>query len=255
MANCILVKTGGGQEIKGNASPNQVLRGVTFMSSKSNELQTGTIVTRLGPDYYTTGWVGQDGDSVLYSLPTGYYSTGYASAPLSNFGDAVAGAVLGGMTFTSSTGFKQKGTMPRYGTIVANIKPGSTYTIPSGFHEYGTVSAYLDNLSFTNNNSTMSGGNSGSITVKEDGIYIVTICGIIVDTGRNNLNDVPVIKVNNVNKSSAWTGSCSNNEGNSAWGYARATIFCLKLKTSDTISWSASRHYGCTHSILKINSI
>ena len=43
MANCLLLKTGGGQEIKGSATPNDVLEDVTFMSSNSDEVQTGTI--------------------------------------------------------------------------------------------------------------------------------------------------------------------------------------------------------------------
>lgn len=48
MANCILLKTGGGQEIKGNATPRDVLSGVTFMSSTSDKLQGGAIDKYIG---------------------------------------------------------------------------------------------------------------------------------------------------------------------------------------------------------------
>ena len=173
---------------------------------------------------------------------------------MNNFGNASANNVLETKIFTSKAGLNVTGTMRDRGTVTTSIKAGSSYTIPQGYHSgSGKITAYLDNLSFTNNGSSMSGGQSGSITVKEDGVYVITICGILVDTGGNDLNNVPVVKVNNVSKSSAWTGSCSNNEGSHAYGYARATIFCLQLKKTDTITWSASRHYGCTKSILKIN--
>lgn len=110
MANCILIKNGG-QEIKGSATPNDVLEDVTFMSSNSDKVQTGTIIamsslvpTR-GNIWLEPSW------GICYPIMKGYYNgAGSVYSSLNNFGNASVDDVLKGKTFTSAAGFKKSGT-------------------------------------------------------------------------------------------------------------------------------------------------
>lgn len=90
-----------------------VLAGKTFYA-KDKTLKTGTMVDRGLAQY---GGVGSSGDYIaINALPEGYYhSDGNSWAPearalKSKFGNAQAGQVLSGYTFTSAAGLRVTGT-------------------------------------------------------------------------------------------------------------------------------------------------
>lgn len=57
--------------------------------------------------------------------------------PKTSFGNAAAANVLSGVTFTSSVGLNQTGTMTNRGSVACTISPGKdakSYTVPAGYH-------------------------------------------------------------------------------------------------------------------------
>ncbi len=101
----------------------------------------------------------------------------------------------------------------------------------------------------TDNGSTISGTNSGTITVKANGLYLIVITGVLAATTANSLGNVPTITVNGTSNSPFVTSHISDSESSgssTAYAYTRTSVFYLELKTTDTITYTATRHYGCS---------
>ena len=59
-------------------------------------------------------------------------------------GDAAAGDVLSGKTFSNAQGVGISGTMPNRGAVSQTVSAGQSYTIPEGYHNgLGVISALM----------------------------------------------------------------------------------------------------------------
>lgn len=116
-----------------------VLEGYTAITKDSNdEPIAGTMknVSAIDP----AKSIGYTSNNVYLRMTNGAHiqnaSSGYpeVSVALSEFGDAGAGNVLSGKTFTSSAGLKVSGTMTNQGAKTTSLNCGGSYTIPAGYH-------------------------------------------------------------------------------------------------------------------------
>lgn len=122
---------------KGNATASQVLDGRTFTNSSSVGIE-GTM-----PNRDNLNW---SSSNTTYSVPAGYYSGGTldsrpsynAGVSATKKGNATAGNVLSGKTFTSTAGVNLTGTMPNRGTLNWSSS-NTTKTVSAGYYSGGTL--------------------------------------------------------------------------------------------------------------------
>ena len=120
----------------GDSTPGKVLEGNTFTSS-SGINQTGTLTNNGNTTQSATASFDSTNNRIQMTIPAnGYYNTSsklYSAG--TNFGDATAGKVLTGNTFTSNSGLKINGTMPSYSSHTSS-SDFTTSTFKSGIGGY-----------------------------------------------------------------------------------------------------------------------
>ena len=217
------------QGASGDATPDQVLSGVTF--SNSSGPQTGTM-----PNNSTTTSNGnvpgingsytsiptRDGSCLQYGVdtrgtarinicpPAGYYQGNggsYVSAPASSFGNATSAHVLSGETFTSSAGLAVTGTMVNHGGYTAAVMP----------------------TPWVRDNGTT---------------YIRFPMGAYLTSANNGLNLPEIIIADNLYSSSEYSsyGESQYNAGYQA-GYAAGQSKSYRGSTSGTVTYSIGHHH------------
>lgn len=161
-----IVRSGGGTDISdANATKAQVLKGRTFYSNQSDDIQTGTMVNHGA----ITNSVSVGG---TYTGSTGYYSSITVTGPIFNESTGNAGDVLSGKKFYSNTGEVISGTMANKGAVTINVNEtgGAGYysSISINKTSLGTATAghVLSTVTFTNSAGKTQNGtmiNQGSI--------------------------------------------------------------------------------------------
>ena len=174
----------GGTTLDGTAVPSDVLKGATFLSLNSEELQTGTLELSgtatagnvlSGYTFYNTdaktlqtGTMVNLGTSNIAISPTQYYQvSGYFEKlrVTVNMNGLTASPteVLSGRTFYGNQeNSLLTGTMTNVGAVSVTISAGSSYTVPSGYHNGGgTVTAVSRSPTFTKLGMWTSDNSSG----------------------------------------------------------------------------------------------
>ncbi len=163
MANCLIIRKG--TQIEGTATPSQVLKGKTFQSENSDDLQTGTMINYGAYEQYVA-------QGYKCPIPEGYHNGKGVITAVANTGNASESQVLSGATFYSDSYLKKTGTMTNQGAVSTSVSAGSSYTIPSGYHNgSGTVTNPC-----TNNFTIIS--NQGTVPVVNGATYAVMVCGV-----------------------------------------------------------------------------
>ena len=144
-------------ESSGDAAAGDVLTGKTFSNATAAgvagampnngavNISPGSSDQTIAAGYHNgSGIVAGDGDLVAANIKSGMQLFGVTGTVIESAGDAAAGDVLAGKTFSNNTAAGVSGTMPNNGTV--NITPGTTdQTIAAGYHDgSGTVAGDAD---------------------------------------------------------------------------------------------------------------
>lgn len=173
MANCLIIRKG--TQIEGTATPSQVLKGVTFQSTKSDDLQTGTMINN-GNILITIS------PGETYTVTEGYHSGDGRVIATANSGNATTAQVLSGYTFYGNSATKQTGAMANRGAVSSSLSAGSSYTIPSGYHN---GSGKVTNPC-TNNFTIIP--NQGSVSIVNGATYAVMVCAVFDSNYTSSLS-------------------------------------------------------------------
>ncbi len=130
------------------AGAGQILNGYTAWVNGSKVTGTMKSYTSGSTAITTSGRWGFDTTygPWVYIPANGYYATAHwLNIPWAtikgSLGDAAAGNVLSGKTFTSTNGVKITGSMPNRGTLNWNPSSSTTYTVPAGYYSGGTLNS------------------------------------------------------------------------------------------------------------------
>ena len=178
------------KQATGNATVADVLKGKTFSNSSAVGL-TGTMPSYTSGSTAVTasGKWGFDTTNGpwLYAPNNAYYGTGHwFNIPWAtirgSLGDAAAGNVLSGKTFTSTNGIKIGGSMPNRGALNWSGS-NTTYSVPAGYYSGGTLDsrpsynagvAAADNRANANSTNYKTGYNAGVNATKNNIKLIIT---------------------------------------------------------------------------------
>ncbi len=236
----------------GTAVASDVLSGKTFSNSSEVGL-TGTMASYTsGSTAITTS--GRWGFDTTYGpwvyIPAnGYYATAHwLNIPWAtikgSLGDAAAGNVLSGKTFTSTNGVKITGSMTNRGAVSKSLNAGGSYTIPAGYHN-GSGKVTANSLS-SQTSATAAAGNilSGKTawvngskvtgTMTNRGAWSSTPTGsgsVTIPAGYHNGSG----KVN--------TSTVYNNGYNAGYSAAETAIQKYKIKTGYVTSHTWGQNY------------
>jgi len=192
------------KQATGNATVADVLKGKTFSNSSAVGL-TGTMPSYTSGSTAVTASGKWGFDTTygpwLYAPNNAYYGTGHwFNIPWAtirgSLGDAAAGNVLSGKTFTSTNGIKIGGSMPNRGALNWSGS-NTTYSVPAGYYSGGTLDsrpsynagvAAADNRPNANSTNYKTGYNAGVNAGKNISGNAKSVVAIHANNGGDDWN-------------------------------------------------------------------
>ena len=221
--NCLIIRRTT-QEIEGNATPSDVLKGKTFQSTNSETVQTGTL-TDYGSEP-TAGRIAEYNSGLYLYVPdisSGEQNRGVVQraikTDLSNLGDATASDVLSGKTFTSSSGLKVNGTASK--NIPILLGTATTFNVKSLVPSVDYTKLTADNFFIQTINNDMTGAHTEQQVYadRSNGNY-----GVEIQKSYNSSTGVLTCQIHGAN----WYQD-SNGKGANNWNkYCACKVYLIE---------------------------